>query len=468
MKNIIIKSVLFLSVTAGLFSSCVNDDEYKTPSNTLVTYELTTTTTVEAVQDAATNSPVAFTPSATDQIIEAYVTSNDEKGNFYKSISFQTKPTDGSDPIGFSVPINETTLFGEGFIPGRKVYIKLNGLYSAIVYGSLQIGSFYQPSTVNPPEIGRLSEFEWKNHLFPSATIVDESELVRTFSLADAYTDAVQNTLIELENVQFSDASINRTYYDIDSGGGATNHELISSVGGAAQIIRFSSFCPFTGNQVPVKSGKIRGVLTKYDTDFQFIVRYESDIQLTEDRFDVSPPIVGSNVLFNSTLNEPFTTYTSNQTNFPKYINDAVVGSRYWQLKTFSSNSYIEMSSFNGSGNPGVEAKTYFFVPVDFALANSITFKEKIRFNAGECIRVYYVSSTDYTAGGTFNIANFIDITSQFNITYPASGSSESSFNSAGTFSIPTTLLGTGYFVFEYIGTATITTTAQIDDIVIN
>ena len=126
MKNIFIKSVLFLSVTAGLFSSCVNDDNYNTPSSTLVTYELTTTTTVEAVQDAATNFPVAFSPSATDQIIEAYVTSSDEKGTFYKSISFQTLPTDGSYQIGFCVPINETTLFGEGFTPGRKVYIKLN------------------------------------------------------------------------------------------------------------------------------------------------------------------------------------------------------------------------------------------------------------------------------------------------------------------------------------------------------
>ena len=31
-----------------------------------------------------------------------------------------------------------------------------------------------------------------------------------------------------------------------------------------------------------------------------------------------------------------------------------------------------------------------------------------------------------------------------------------------------TTLTGTGYFVFEYTGSATITTTVQIDDIVIN
>ena len=466
MKNIFIKSVLFLSVTAGLFSSCVNDDNYNTPSSTLVTYELTTTTTVEAVQDAATNFPVAFSPSSTDQIIEAYVTSSDEKGTFYKSISFQTLPTDGSDPIGFSVPINETTLFGEGFTPGRKVYIKLNGLYSAIVYGSLQIGSFYQPSTVNPPEIGRLSEFEWKNHLFPSATIVAESEMVRTFSLADAYTDAVQNTLIELENVQFADASINRTYYDIDSGGGATNHELISSDGGAAQIIRFSSFCPFTGNQVPVKSGKIRGVLTKYDTDFQFIVRYESDIQLTEDRFDVNPPIVGDAIAYNGTLNEPFTSYSNNVSVFPKYVNDANVGSRYWQVKTFSGNKYIQVSSFGGTPEAN---RVLFFVPVDFSAANTFSFKTKAGFGDSSCLKVYY--STDYVPGSDVSTATLVDITSGFTFSPGSPSGYPTNFTSSTNYNIdPITLTGTGFFIFEYVGNGTTgpTTTMQIDDIVIN
>ena len=469
MKKIILKSGLLAVLTFGLFFGCANDDNYSTPDNTLVTYELTPTRTVQSVNDAVqtipasqNTTPVAFVGS---DIIEAYVTSSDEKGTFYKSISFQTIPTDASAPIGFSVPLNATTLYGKGFTPGRKVYIKLEGLYSAIVYGSLQIGSLFEGT------IGRISEFEWQNHLFPSAIIKPESAMVRTMSLATAYTDAVQNTLVELDNVQFSESSINRTYYDIDSGGGATNHTLVSSAGGSEQIIRFSSFCPFTGNQVPKSSGKIRGVLTKYDTDFQFIVRYEKDINLTLPRFDVSPPIVGAAVVFGSALNEPFTSYLFNTTNFPKYINDAFVGSRYWQLKQFpatTGNKYIEMSSFAGSSNPGVNAKTYFFVPVDFTAASTFSFKEAMRFNRGEALKVYYVTSANYVAGSLININNFVNITSSFNITYPAIGSSENSFSAALPYAIPASLVGNGYFVFEYIGNETITTTVQIDDIVIN
>ncbi|QBZ97031.1 DUF5689 domain-containing protein [Flavobacterium sangjuense] len=470
MKKIFLKSGLLSLLAIGLFSGCASDDHYTTPEDTLTTYELTTTTTVAAVKAAAPtvdDTPPSLTPPieyTAEDIIEAYVTSSDAQGTFYKSISFQTIPTDGSNPIGFSVPLNATTLFGKGFTPGRKVYIKLKGLYTGIVYGSLQIGSLYEGT------VGRISEFEWKNHLFPSATVEPESAMLRTMTLAQAYSDANQNTLVDLDGVEFSDSSINRTYYDVDSGGGATNHMLTSTAGGTERIIRFSSFAPFTGKMVKTGSGKIRGVLTKYQSDFQFIVRYEKDIQLTLPRFDATPAVGGTAMVFGGTMNEPFTSYTiTNQSVFPKYINDPVVGSRLWQLKTFSGNKYIEMSSFNGSGNPGVPARTLFLVPVDFTAANTFTFKKEIRFNSGGiALKVYYVTAANYTLGTPVNMSNFVDITSSFNIGYPAVGSSENAFSSPGTYNIPASLAGNGYFVFEYIGTETITTTVQIDDIIIN
>ncbi|MCF6131363.1 DUF5689 domain-containing protein [Flavobacterium wongokense] len=459
MKKLIFKSALLLTLAIGLFSGCASDDNYQVPEDTLTTYELTPNKEVADVPHGTT--PVL---TSTEDIIVGYVTSSDSQGTFYKSISFQTIPTDGSAPIGFSVPVNATTLFGKGFTPGRKVYIRLNGLYSAKVYGSLMIGALFEGS------IGRISEFDWKDHLFPSATIEPESKLVRSMTLSQAYADVNQNTLIDLTGVEFSDSSVGRTYYDVDSGGGATNHLLASSTGGAEQIIRFSSFAPFTGKIVPSESGTIRGVLTKYQSTFQFLVRYEHDIMLNASRFDSTPAVGGTAMVFGGSLNEPFTSYlTTNQTNFPKYVNDPVIGSRLWQLKTFSGNKYIEMTSFNGSGNPGVPAKTLFLVPVDFTAANTFTFKKEIRFNSGaEALKVYYITAANYTLGSPINLSNLVDITSSFNITYPAVGASENSFTSPGTFTIPGTLTGNGYFVFEYIGSETITTTVQIDDIVIN
>ena len=454
MKNILVKSALLIALTLGV-SSCINDDAYSVPENTLTTYELTATKTVAQINATANSSVTAYTA---DDIIEAYVTSNDESGTFYKSISFQSIPTDNTAPIGFSVPVNQTSLFAKGFTPGRKVYIKLKGLYVAKVFGSMQIGSLYQGA------LGRISEFEWQDHLFPSATIVPESAMVRTLTLAQAYADVNQNTLVDLSVVQFSDGSINRTYYDVDSGGGATNHMLTSSAGGTERIIRFSSFAAFTGNQVPTLSGKIRGVLTKYNSDYQFIVRYESDINLTQPRFDVSPPVGGTAITFASTFNENFESYnvTSSGATLPKYVNDPYVGSRLWDIKTFSGNKYAQMTSF---GSNAVN-KTYLAMPVAFTPGYKFSFKSKDGYNVGNVLKVYY--STNYTAGANIGQATLVDITSSFTIATGATSGYAVNFTNSGDYTIPATLTGNGYFIFEYSGNGVgnvLTTTMQLDDV---
>ena len=461
MKKIFLKSSLLLTLSFGIFSSCVNDDSYSVPENTLTTFELTTTTTAEAVNLDATTTPVEYTA---DDIIEAYVTSNDESGNFFKSISFQTIPTDGSAPTGFSVPIDVTTLYGKGFTPGRKVFIKLKGLYTAKVFGSLQIGSLFEE------RIGRISVFEWQKHLFPSATKVAEDSFVRTLTLAQAYTDANQNTLIELDAVQFADGSLNRTYYDIDSGGSATNHLLIASTGGTQRVIRFSSFAPFTGNLVPSGNGKIRGVLSKFSTTFQFVVRYESDIKLTNPRVDIFPPIVGNNIQYLGAFTENFESYTAGsattgQNNFPKYVNDPVIGSKTWRTRSGSGNKYIEMSSF---GNPSETNRTLFIVPVNLTAANNFSFQTRTSFYNGETLKVYY--STNYVPGSDISTATLVNITSNFVIS--TASASSSPFTNSSIYAIPSTITGNGFFIFEYkgsgISTPALTTNMQIDNIVVN
>ena len=83
-------------------------------------------------------------------------------------------------------------------------------------------------------------------------------------------------------------------------------------------IVRVSEFANFAGNQIPSGNGKIRGVLTKYNSDYQFMIRTINDVNLPNDRLDLDffPPIVGTSIVYNSTLNEPFTSYTVNSTKF--------------------------------------------------------------------------------------------------------------------------------------------------------
>jgi hypothetical protein len=197
------------------------------------------------------------------------------------------------------------------------------------------------------------------------------------------------------------------------------------------------------------------------------MIRTENDVQLNGPRVDSAPPIVGSANVFDATLNEPFTSYTTtNQQNFPKYINDAVVGSRYWQLKSFGTptNKYIQMSSFGGTPEAN---RALFFVPVNFTAASTFSFMSKLGFSNGNPIKVYY--TTNYVPGSDVNTATLTQI-SGLTISPGLSSGYPTSFTPSGTWNIPGTLTGNGFIVFEYVGNGSggTTTTAQIDDILIN
>jgi hypothetical protein len=326
MKTTILKSVLFLALAAGTFSSCVNDDDYEIPTSECVD------TTLEAT------IPVAAVPAGTlaqylqDDIIEAYVTSSDEGGNFFKTISFQTK--DGAK--GFSVPVDASSTF-ISFTPGRKVFVKLKNLYTDLNNGGTRIGAVFI-STSGVASVGRLPESQYKDVLVASCEIINENELVRTMTIAEAKQDKNINTLIELDGVQFADAAISKTYYDPNNViGGATNH-MLTDLDGNTVIFRTSSFANFAGRPVPDGSGKVRGVMTKFGSDYQFMARTERDVKLDQPR--VSP-----------FFSEDFQTAIDNTVlNIPNWTNVTTAGTKLWREEVFSGNGYAELSSFN-SGN---------------------------------------------------------------------------------------------------------------------
>lgn len=447
MKTRFIKSVAVFSVILGLFSSCVKDDSnMDNPNSGIVTYEMTANKTVaNIVAFNNTATPVQYTA---DDIIEGYVTSSDETGTFYNTISLQDIGTNTSQPIGFSVTANFSS-YSKGFTPGRKIYIKMQGLYTAIVDGSLKIGALYQG------EIGRISENDWQNHLFPSSTLIPEDNMVRTVSLATAATNVNLNTLIEIDNVQFADGSLARTYYDIDSGGSATNHNIVDVNGGTTRYFRVSAFALFASQYVPSGRGKIRGVMTKYGSDFQFLVRHENDVKLINPR----------TYTFFGTLNETFQSYAVNQKSFPSYLNFAASGTKDWLIKSVNSSQCIQMSAFGGSLEYN---KSYFVVPVDFTAANTLKFQVDVDFiSTALGLKVYY--STDYEPGKKVSASTLYDITSNF--TLPTANTTV--FTNVGTYTFPTSLTGNGYILFEYTGSNISgpnlqTTNCNIDNIVIN
>ena len=433
MKKNLLKLVAVVALISFFVSCSTADKQVWEEKSAIKTYELTTTIPVSAVP--VTTTATVYTA---DDVIEAYVTSDDTDGNFYKSISFQSIPAGGSTaPIGFSVSVNKAMTYADGFTPGRKVYIKLKGLAIAKVFGSTQIGIADATTSTG---IAGIEPTDYLNYLFPSNTIVDESTLVRHMTLANAVLDPNQNTLIEIDNVQFASSSLGRTLYDINSGGYATNHTFVDAInGGAPKIIRISQYATFSVDNVPAGSGSIRGVMTKYNADYQFMIRKESDLKLTGGRQFL----------------EDFTT------GIGAWTNVSVTGNEIWTGSSYGNPSFCATISGYAAGNKNNE---------DWLISPSIDFTNKtvgkLIFDSatkytGNSLQVYI--STNYTSGApasatwTLVPATFAAVNSNF--VWANSGAVNISTYAANQSNVR--------IAFKYTSTTSAAATWELDNVLI-
>lgn len=324
MKNMLSKS--FFAISLLLLCAC--SKEVEIPKLECTQPNLTVNQTVEKVKELSGSVPKQY---SFDDVIEGYVTSTDEGGNFFKTIYLQTMATDRKPAVGFNVPVDVTNTYVD-FRIGNKVYIKLKNQFTNLNYGGLQIGSLYV-SNSGDPTIGRVSQNDYKNVLNGSCTVVNENLLVEFVSIEEALNDSKLNTLVELKNVQFTEAAIGRHYFEESNNiGGATNWNLTDKTGNQI-IFRTSSFANFASGPVPTGSGRVRGILTKYGSDYQLMARYESDLVMDGKR---SVPL----------FSEDFQS-VKNNVNFalPGWSNVVEKGTKLWKSMLYSGNGYAEFNT---------------------------------------------------------------------------------------------------------------------------
>jgi hypothetical protein len=413
-----LKLVLTTAVLASLVG-CVNGDDYGTPdlSNDCVNIAAT-----KSVQEIATLANTTVQQYTNTDFIEAYVTSSDEGGNFYKSISFVS--VDGNK--GFTMPVDSYNLYTE-FEPGRKVTINMQNRYFHYKnqISSLEIGSLYEGS------VGRISGVEYKDVILRSCDKVDEETLVQHISISDI-NDTYLHKLVEFDDVQFADLSLGHTYHDealsfVDAT--ATNHSLIDAAGNSITV-RNSAFATFASEPIPSESGKVRGVLTKYNGTFQLMLRTLNDVKLTNPRLN---PAV-----------ENFESYNSGVNTFPNYFNLPISGTNDWFVGTFSGNKYLQARKAASSG----ATKIFFVMPFDFDTYTKFSFKSLYGYmsqTTTPIMKVYYSTSFD-SANPT---ANLVDITSSFAYSNHTGTGWAPGFTNSGPHTF-TGMSGQGHIIFAY------------------
>ncbi len=445
------KNYKFLSVSVllGALIGCTNPEHYGIPSDSDLKGQCSDVTAdldVVSVTSQAAGSYIKFADK--DSIMEAYVTSSDEGGNFYKSISFVSK--DGN--VGFSMPIDDYNLYTK-YEPGRLVYIQMRNRYFVKQYGSTVIGSLYNngtPEDTFDDEVGRVSAVDYKSILTASCSQYKaEEDLVQKMTIAEAKNDANLNKLIELDNVQFIETSLGKKYFDetLNNLGSATNH-TIQDIQGSELILRVSQYAGFANESVPSNSGKILGVMTKYNSDYQFMVRTTRDIRLTNP------------TRLKPLINESFSGGLGSWTAF------SVSGAQVWSHSTSFGNpgACAKMSGFANSTNNTNE--DWLISPAQdlSSLTNgaTLTFDTATKFT-GNALQVFI--SNNYSGSGSPSAAGvtWTPITATLspingNFVWTGSGNINiDSFTGIGNTTV--------YVAFKYTSTTSASATWEVDNV---
>ena len=279
--------IFILSLTVFL-TSCVQDDVYSTPDLQGKCQDLTPTKTIAEVKAAFALASTNNVTITEDIIIEGYVSSSDESGNVYKTIYLQDAPENPTQGLVVSVDAVSTYT---SYPQGSKVYIKLKGLAFGKYGNVLQVGYMNLDPVTNTSEFGRIPEKLVKEHLVrscaPKAKIVPK---VITLSQLSSSIDPLIGALVQVNNAEFPVNLLCNVYAP---NGTSVDRRIVDPTRPAdasTRVVRNSGYATFASEQLPAGNGTFVGVLSRYNSTYQFYINRVSDLKMNGARLDGSTP----------------------------------------------------------------------------------------------------------------------------------------------------------------------------------
>ena len=228
---------------------------------------LTPTISISEVKEMYQGSMVEFGVN-TNYIIEGYVVSSDEYGNFKEKLLVQDATENPTS--GIQLLIDKEAIF-EDYNIGDKVYIKLNKLYMTKNDDVLTIG-FPSGDKITKIEASEVNNFVYKSE--------ENFEITPTeIPISEVQNPRYENTLVRILNVQLVENELGKafTFFTGDDDGIRT----LETCGETTKISVFTNGdATFAHELFPEGHGSITGVLSdnlKIRTieDVQFIAPFE-------------------------------------------------------------------------------------------------------------------------------------------------------------------------------------------------
>lgn len=413
-----------------VFSSCVQDDDFQIPTLEIEEPIIQANSTINIVKSMYAGALVDFTEANNggELIIEGYVVSNDEAGNFYKVLVIQDAPENPTAAIQLDVDV--TSLYSK-YKPGRKIYVKLNGLGMTELNGVLHIGS------VEGNTVGRISATNYEDFIIRSSEV---ATLVPTLITPAQYNDNLINMLVQIDDMQVVSAENGLPYANADDTF-SVNRRLKNCNDNSITILRNSGFADFKNQLFPQGKGSIVAVFSRYNSDYQLFIRDTNDVSFEGNRCD------------------PLFEDSFSQGNLNKWTPYSVVGAQVWYYNTFGNPSdSATMSGYSG-GNQNNE-DWLISKAIDMSGVSGAILKfQSVKRYAGNDIKLYM--ATNYNGGDPNTDGNWVELSANFDTNI----NSWSSWTDSGDVDVSAAAGGNLFIAFKYTSTTSASSTYEIDNV---
>ncbi len=337
--------------------SCINDRNFNTLNvNCTDAINITNTTTYDIVKSLYVDQTIQIQE---DLIIEGYVISSDEAGNFYSVLYFQDKSSNPTAGFQIEIDLRDTYLF---YPVGTKIGIKLKGLYLGQSNGIYSLGGVF--SAFGNASVGRLPATVIDEHIY---VMCDAKEVLEPTKLSLGESlDAYVNTLVAFDNTEFILEEVGQPFA-IETE--ETTRNLIDCDDNEFELLN-SGYSDFQAVQLPDGSGEITGILQKENSSYYLIIRDLNDVDFTNERCEDVIDEFTSNEIFISEIADP---NNNADARFIELYNasETALSLKGWTLNRYT-NANLEVGSSIDLTGQIIEDKSTFVIATDSIVFNTV------------------------------------------------------------------------------------------------
>ena len=322
--------------------------------------------------------PGNFEKFTDNQIITGVVVANDASDNFYKLIVIQ------DSTAGITIRLDGFGLAAD-YPLGKRLFIRLNGLWLGEYGGMLQLGGAIDQSNPLYPELIPIP-----SPLFSKFLLMGNMEKMPAPILVrfEQLKDTLQSRLITLDSIELAVADTAKPFADIINK--ITTSHTLRICNSGNLYLRTSGFASFASIKTPRGNGKVTGIYSVFGSQKQLMIRDTSDIQMNGLRCTSG----GAKLLF-------YEDFESIPVNVNLAINGwkniAETGGILFNGKMSTGNRYAEIGAF---ATNQLVVSSWLILP-SINLSNSsneqLSFLTKDAFDNGATLQVYVSTNYDGT-----------------------------------------------------------------------